>query len=79
MYLGRENASAWKWYSIMDDLSQAESLLRESFDVTSKLNSTFVNSPMLPIQVESDEDDEKENLKRTTVPNTSIPGLSMII
>ena len=56
-YLGRESASAWKWYNIMDDLSQAESLLRESFDATSKLHANYSNSPILAIN----DDDEEEN------------------
>jgi len=35
---GKENKNTWKWYSIMDDLSHAEGLLRESFDATTRVN-----------------------------------------
>ncbi|CAG5098771.1 Oidioi.mRNA.OKI2018_I69.XSR.g15962.t1.cds [Oikopleura dioica] len=44
---GRESGSLWKWYQTMDDLSSAELNLRESFDgATSRLNSTYQNSPL---------------------------------
>lgn len=38
LFLGKENKNTWKWYSIMDDLSHAEGLLRESFDATTRVN-----------------------------------------
>ena len=60
--LGRETASVWKWYNIMDDLAQAEFMLRESFDATSKLHAGWSNSPILTINEDEDEtDNEKRN------------------
>lgn len=68
---GRESASAWKWYNIMDDLSQAESLLRESFDATNKLHANYSNSPILTIN----DDDEDENQNDNSRKHFSISGI----
>lgn len=47
---GRESGSLWKWYQTMDDLSNAEFNLRESFDsapnLSYRLNSVYQNSPL---------------------------------
>ena len=70
--LGRESQSAWKWYNIMDDLSQAESLLRESFDQTNKLHANYSNSPILTINDE--DDDENENQRKSHFSISGVPG-----
>jgi len=56
---GRESGSLWKWYQTMDDLSNAEFNLRESFDsapnLSYRLNSVnYQNSPLSASQ----EDDQ---------------------
>jgi len=68
---GRESQSAWKWYNIMDDLSQAESLLRESFDQTNKLHANYSNSPILTINDE--DDDENENQRKSHFSISGVP------
>lgn len=55
----------------MDDLSQAESLLRESFDATNKLHANYSNSPILTIN----DDDEDENQNDNSRKHFSISGI----
>lgn len=44
---GRESGSLWKWYQIMEDLSQAELMLRESFEssTATRIHPTYQSSP----------------------------------
>jgi len=46
---GKESKTNWKWYNMMEDLAQAETGLRESFD-----GNKPVSSPMLSIEEEVD-------------------------
>jgi len=72
--IGREHAQAWKWYHIMDDLSQAESILRESIDATNKLHANYSNSPILTINDDDEDENQNDTNRRSHFSISGIPG-----